>query len=53
MKTELKMNGIYSYSFEDEENAYIIILKNGNRNTYYSYVLDCLNLTVIHILLLL
>lgn len=43
MKTELKINGIYSYSFEDEENAYIIILKKGNRNTYYSYVLDCLN----------
>ena len=43
MKTNLKINGIYSYSFEDEENAYIIILKKGNRNTYYSYVLDCLN----------
>lgn len=43
MKTELKINGIYSYSFEDEENAYIIILKKENRNSYYLYVLDCLN----------
>lgn len=43
MKTELKINGIYSYSFGDAENTYIIILKKRNQNSYYLYVLDCLN----------
>ena len=41
MKTELKINGIYS--FKDEENTYLIVLEKRNQNLYYLYVLDCLN----------
>ena len=41
MKTELKINGIYS--FKDEDSAYAIILEKRKLNLYYIYILDCLN----------
>ena len=41
MKTELKINGIYS--LKNADSAYAIILEERKLNLYYLYILDCLN----------